>query len=48
MLVSLPSLWLMFDGLGRGNMIVGVMLIGLLIWFDGVIQVVLLSLQMIC
>jgi hypothetical protein len=48
MLVSLLSLWLMFDGLGRGSMIKGGMLIGLLIWFDGVIQVVLLSLQMIC
>jgi hypothetical protein len=48
MLVSLPSLWLMFDGPGRGSMIIRGMLIGLSIWFDGVIQVVLLSLQMIC
>jgi len=47
MLVSLRSLWLMFDGLGRGSMIIGVMWIGPLIWFDGVIQVVLRSSLMI-
>ena len=47
MLVSLQSLWLMSGGLGRGSMIVGVMSIARLIWFDGVTQVVLLFLQMI-
>jgi hypothetical protein len=38
---------LMFDGLGRGSMIIGGMLIALLIWFDGVIPVVLLFSPMI-
>jgi len=47
MLANLPSLWLMFRGLGRGSMITRGMWIGLLIWFDGVIQVVLLFSLMI-